>query len=427
MSNLVAVHDLKVGMVVHLALGWLSHPFPLSSFRIATDAQIETIRGLGLRELRWVPEKSELTAVAAAAGAGAATGATTEPEATAAAEESAEQSASRQRAELLAVQHAALRLCEAQFAEATRAWVDTHAKVAARPVEARADTEAMTGALLDKLMLDGEVCVRLLAGAAGNGAAAHAVNVAVIALLMGRAHGLAADEMHYLGVGALLHDVGKIDVTERLRHAEAGFNSNEMAAYRDHVQFGVTQARRMGLTPGAQLVLAQHHEHADGSGFPLKLELDRMSTAARIVAIANRYDNLCNPALAERALTPHEALSTLFAQHRTRFDGTLLNAFIRMMGVYPAGSVVQLTDDRFAMVVSVNSTRPLKPRVMVHDADMPAAQALVINLEDHADLGIRRSLSPTKLPAEVHDYLKPRQRVHYFFDLQAPAVQELAA
>ena len=87
-----------------------------------------------------------------------------------------------------------------------------------------------------------------------------------------------------------------------------------------------------------------------------------MSAAARIVALVNRYDNLCNPPSLAKALTPHEALSLLFAQARSQFDATMLNAFIRMMGVYPAGSVVQLTDDRYALVMSVNSTRPLKPQ-----------------------------------------------------------------
>ena len=96
-----------------------------------------------------------------------------------------------------------------------------------------------------------------------------------------------------------------------------------------------------------------------------------MSAAARIVALVDRFDNLCNPAQAARTLTPHEALSTMFAQSQHQFDSTMLSAFIRMMGVYPPGSVVQLTDDRYALVVSVNSTRPLKPRVLVHDPSEP--------------------------------------------------------
>jgi hypothetical protein len=144
--------------------------------------------------------------------------------------------------------------------------------------------------------------------------------------------------------------------------------------------------------------------------------MDKMSAGARIVALVNRFDGLCNPLLASKAMTPHEALSLMFAQGRNRFDATMLNAFIRMMGVYPPGSAVQLTDDRYALVVAVNSSRPLKPRVMVHDPKVPREEALVLNLEDQPDLGIRRSVKAQQLPRASMDYLSPRTRIAYFFE-----------
>ena len=141
-----------------------------------------------------------------------------------------------------------------------------------------------------------------------------------------------------------------------------------------------------------------------------------MSAPARIVALIDRYDNLCNPFLSARALTPHEALAQLFAQDRSRLDTSILGAFIKMMGVYPPGSTVQLTDDRYAMVVSVNSSRPLKPRVLVHESGVPRQEALVLDLETVAGIGIRRSVKPFQLPSDALDYLSPRQRVAYFFE-----------
>ncbi|WP_425256529.1 HD-GYP domain-containing protein [Rubrivivax sp. RP6-9] len=410
MSQTIAVQDLRVGMYVHLDLGWMAHPFPLSSFRIVSADQIATIRGLGLKQLRWVPEKSEL------ADEPSAPGSTPAAVPAAAEHETLEQAAARLRREQLAEQRTATQLCERQYGEAGRAWREATDAVIAQPVRAREETEALTGALLDKMLVDGEMCIRLLTNGAGDRATAHALNVAVIALLMGRTFGMSRDEMMDLGVGALMHDVGKIQMPDRLRHADEAFSSAEVNAYREHVATGVTQGKRMGLSAGALLVLAQHHEQADGTGFPLKLGIDRLSTAARIVALVNRYDNLCNPPQIARALTPHEALSMLFAQSRSKFDATVLNAFIRMMGVYPAGSVVQLTDDRYAMVTSVNSSRPLKPRVLVHDPKSSREDALFLNLETTPDLGIRRSLAPNKLPREALEALSPRPRVAYFFE-----------
>ena len=76
----------------------------------------------------------------------------------------------------------------------------------------------------------------------------------------------------------------------------------------------------------------------------------------------------------------------VLAHGRTRYDASVLNAFIRMMGVYPPGSVVQLVNDRYAMVVSVNSSRPLRPRVIVHDARVPRDEALILDLETVPEL-----------------------------------------
>jgi HD-GYP domain-containing protein (c-di-GMP phosphodiesterase class II) len=410
MSGKIDLEELRVGMFIHLDLGWMSHPFPVSSFRITSEQQIEKIRGLGLKQLRWSPEKSELAPPAGAAHA----------EDVAAAErarvETPVQAAERERRALLAAQRESAEACQRQFDEAGLAFCAAQDHVRARPEQARKDTEGLTRALLDKMLVDGDMCIRLLSCNAGENAGAHAMNVAVISLLMGRVFGLGESEMLDLGVGALMHDVGKLDLSERTRHLDERFDKAQIAAYRDHVAHGVAHGRRMELQPGALLVLAQHHENADGTGFPLRLKLERMSTAARIVALVNRYDNLCNPKVLAHAHTPHEALSLLFAQAQSKFDASMLNSFIRMMGVYPAGSVVQLTDERYAMVISVNSTRPLKPNVLVFDPAVPRDEALHLNLMNTPELGIRRSLKPAQMPTEALDYLAPRPRVAYFFE-----------
>jgi putative nucleotidyltransferase with HDIG domain len=254
----------------------------------------------------------------------------------------------------------------------------------------------------------------------GDRAAAHGLNVAILSLLVGRGLGLSEADMLDLGVGAMLHDVGKLDLPDRVRHFDPAFTAAEVQAYREHVQRGVQRGRTMGLAPGALAVVAQHHEHADGSGFPLRPAADRLTLASRIVAIVNRYDNLCNPALLAQAMTPHEAVALLFAQNRQRYDAQVLGSFIRMMGVYPAGSCVQLSDDRYALVVAANTSRPLKPRVLVHDPRTPRDEALLLDLETEPGLAIRRSLVPAKLPPAALDYLAPRPRVAYFFEPAAP-------
>ncbi|HEV8313681.1 MAG TPA: DUF3391 domain-containing protein [Burkholderiaceae bacterium] len=408
----IDVHDLQIGMFIHLDLGWMSHPFPLSSFKITNSEQIATIRSLGLTHVRWSPERSDL---APAVGDAAVVEAPVVDGESASAE-SAEAAERRERRETQAAQRAALQLCERQYAEATRALRQTSDMVTAQPQAAREQAEALSQSLVSKMLGQRELCIRLLSEGAGDRASSHGLNVAIIAMLMGKTFGLADSEMLDLGVGALLHDVGKIELPDRVRHVDDAFSSSELRLYQEHVAHGVAHAQRMGLSAGATLVIAQHHEQADGSGFPKRLNLDRMTASARIVALVNRYDNLCNPAQPSRAMTPHEALSLMFAQGKNKFDATMLNAFIRMMGVYPPGSVVQLTDERYALVSAVNSSRPLKPRVLVHDVHVPRDEALLLDLEEATDIGIRRSLKPQQLPAAAAEYLAPRQRIAYFFE-----------
>lgn len=496
-KDLIDVDALRIGMFVHLDLGWMSHPFPLSSFRISNAEQVATIRALGLRRVRWSPQQSELVlapesnrrsvfgdltpltplvpakaagpelrlaagtaaafhgapgvaladgrpgvaladgatgvaradaapgvaragdavAVAAANGPDTAAGEPAlAPAAAGASSASTQALVQREHRRALARQELALQLCERQFAEATYECRRLTDRVAREPQEARREAEALSGALVTKMLGEQELCIRLLSGAAGDKAGMHALNVTVISLLMGRCFGLAESELVDLGVGAMLHDIGKIELPERVRHREDHLTAAEHRAYEDHVAQGVVHARKMGLSSGATLVIAQHHEHADGSGFPLRLNTDRMTAAARVVALVNRYDNLCNPRLPANALTPHESLSHMFSQGKAKFDTAILGAFIKMMGVYPPGSTVQLTDDRFALVVGVNSTRPLKPRVMVHERGVPRDEALVLDLETAPNLGIRRSIKPAQLPPAAFEYLAPRPRVVYFFE-----------
>ena len=449
----IDVDALRVGMFVHLDVGWMSHPFPLSSFRITTAAQLATIRSLGLSRVRWSPQESDLSLldggamtpggkrpataaanddgapgsprgagrdddadVRAAAAAEAASDVATEPGRLEPAPLSPEEGSRVARQLRLEAQREALKLCERQYGEASRACRQTFDLLPGKPAEARAHAESLTRALVDKMIDAREICIRVLTENAGDKASMHAMNVAVISLLMGRCFGISADEIQDLGVGAMLHDVGKLELPLRLRHREDNFSPSELRVYQEHVETGLVQAKRMGLSAGATAVIAQHHEHADGSGFPAALNSDRMTMGARIVALVNRYDNLCNPRLPARALTPHEALSLLFAQGRAKYDTSILGAFIKMMGVYPPGSTVQLTDDRYATVVAVNSSRPLKPSVLVHDPGVAREDALVLDLESAVGLGIRRSIKAQQLPPTALEYLAPSPRVAYFFE-----------
>ena len=414
--EMIDVQALQIGMVVHLDGGWMAHPFALSRFKITSANQIATIRSLGLKKVRWEPQNSEAPGSdddGAISPGDAQTATGIDPAPAAPTRQDQARITHRKR---LARQRDALQLCERQFTEAASACDELTGLVRARPLDAAGQAQALSRALVDKMLGEQEMCIQLLGASAGNKASAHALNVTIMSLLLGRKLGLGEVEMLDLGVGAMLHDIGKIELQERVRQREDTFIAAEVKEYEDHVAQGVAHARKMGLAMGALLVVAQHHEQSDGGGFPSRLSGDKMTLPARIVALVNRYDRLCNPNLAAQALTPHEAMALLFAANNARFDPAVLGTFIKMMGVYPPGSLVQLVDGSHAMVVSVNSTRPLKPRVLVHDAKVPRDDALVMDLQTQPKLAIVRSLKPRQLPAPALNYLAPAKRVVYFFE-----------
>lgn len=405
----IPVSELRVGHFVLLDLGWMDHPFPRSSFRIGTERQIETIRSLGLTRVRIDPMRSDpepSDPAPAAEQPPAATAGTTPPL----------DEAARRREQALAEQRRQLQRCERQYQEGARRYRAVLEQMMRAPETAAREAHAMVGAMLAELQGNGESAIRLLSDVQGDRGAQHAMNVTVLSLLLGRAMGFHAEELEALALAAFLHDIGKMQLPDLVRHKDDAFTSAQLKAYQDHVAKGVALGRAMGLPAGVLTAIAQHHEAADGTGFPRGSRGDEIGRTAHVLALINRYDGLCNPLNPARALTPHESLSLLFATQKPRFDATTLNAFIRMLGVYPPGSIVQLSDGRYAQVQAVNSARPLKPRVLVHDPRTPRSEALLLDLQNTPALSIQRSLRADQLPRAALDYLEPRPRYCYFFE-----------
>jgi hypothetical protein len=181
-----------------------------------------------------------------------------------------------------------------------------------------------------------------------------------------------------------------------------------------HVEYGLDIGKKLGLSPEALAIVFQHHECVDGSGYPHGLSGEGILPLSKLVAIVNTYDNLCNRPNPRDSLTPYEALSVMFAQYRSRFESQPLGVFIRCMGVFPPGSLVQLSNNALGLVMAVNSNKPLKPTVMIYDPAVPKHEAIILDLEEEADLTIVKSIRPALLPQQVFNYLNPRKRMTYY-------------
>ena len=133
----------------------------------------------------------------------------------------------------------------------------------------------------------------------------------------------------------------------------------------------------------------------------------------------NHYDNLCNPPNPIHALTPHDAIAGVYRKAKEKFDATALNAFVRMMGIYPPGSVLHLADGRFALSVAVDPANAMKPKVLIHEPAVRAEDALIVALAERPELSIQRVIKPMQLPRAAFDYLQPRKRTSFFIESRA--------
>lgn len=404
--------QLLIGLHVHLDLPWTQHPFTFSSFKIKSLEQIETLQSLGLERIRYSPAKSDAQPLALPADA-------PPPAVQHSPGDEAAYAAKRARIERLLAQQQRAAACEREFLSAARALKAMTQNVFARPEQAREEGLALIKGMADSMLTDADVAINLMKDKIGGEETYHhALNVTLLAMMLAKELKAPPEAIRVMGVGALFHDIGKLDLPDSLVRKPDALSKPERSLLQQHCAYGVEIARKLGLSGEATSIIVQHHEHMDGTGYPKGLQGQAISMLARMVGLVNAYDNLCNPNNLAQALTPHEALSVLYAQQRSRFDATALSTFVRCMGVYPPGTLVVLSNDSMGIVTSVNSSRPLKPTVLVYDPSVPKESAVLVELELEPDVSIARTLKPQQLPQAVYDYLSPRKRQAYYFDTQ---------
>lgn len=411
----ISPEQLQIGLFIQLDLHWMDHPFPFGSFKVKSDEQINTLKKLGLKQIRYIPEKSDcapnLAAIASAPVVEQAT-APLEIDPAIAAELEAKR---RRQAEQLR-RKAQLAECTKAFSQAAGVVRKLNKEVHSNPRESIAAAEQLIGTMLDSLLTDNDIAIHLMnEKAIGDDLYFHSLNTTVLALLLAKEMKHERATIERLGLASLLHDIGKVEVPDSILLKTDTLNRAEKALLEQHCQWGVDAGKRANLPAEVLSIIGQHHEFCDGTGYPKQLKLDQIDPLARILVVANTYDNYCNKINPGDSLTPHEGLALMFSHQKAKFDPASMNVLIRSLGVYPPGTLVQLSNEHYGLVVAVNSSRPLKPQVLVHDPAIGREEAMVLDLERHPDLNISKALKASQLPRPVLAYLNPRKRMTYYF------------
>jgi len=232
--------------------------------------------------------------------------------------------------------------------------------------------------------------------------AQHSLRVCILALAFGRHLGFDRPTLEALGIGALLHDIGKLKVPSELLHKPGALTEQEFAVMRTHVPRGVEILERLPHIPHSAIEVARcHHERYSGGGYCAGLRGEDIGLFGAIGGIVDCYDAVTSDRPYRAGLSAHTALKQLYDLRGRDFHPGLVEQFIQCMGIYPIGSVVELNTGEVGVVIAMNRVRRLKPRVtlVLNPQCVPYATPVTVDLMHRQ--------GPDGTPCDIERVLEP--------------------
>lgn len=243
---------------------------------------------------------------------------------------------------------------------------------------------------------------------------AHAVRSSVYGMVLGRHIGLSELQLETLALGALLSQIGKARLPKHLLEKRDPLTSEELERVRSHVQIGVEMLDRcVGISDDVVSIVQNYHERFDGSGYPNGLVGDQIPLLARVTGLVDAYDAMTSrKPYSEEVLTTSEAMDYLYDQRDIKFQGQLVEEFIQSLGIYPTGTLVELSTQEVALIIEQNYHQRIQPTVLI-----------VLDNEKHPLEKVR------KIDLRAHNAAEPEQPISIKralasgeFDLDAGAI-----
>ena len=196
--------------------------------------------------------------------------------------------------------------------------------------------------------------------------AMHSLRVCILSLAFGRHLGLPKEPLRDLGIGALLHDVGKARVPTDILNKPGRLTADEFEIMKQHVPLGVKILENTKTIPRMAIdITGSHHERYNGNGYIRGLKGAQIGDPGMISAIADCYDAITSDRPYQDGISAHQALKKMYTWRDKEFHGQLIEQFIQCMGIYPIGSLVELNTGHVGVVATINRARYLRPRVVL--------------------------------------------------------------
>ncbi len=234
----------------------------------------------------------------------------------------------------------------------------------------------------------------------------HSLRCSILASVFGRHLGLEEEDLVSLATGVLLADIGKTKINRQLLNKTEPLSKSEMILLRSHVELGVEMLASEKTADHSTLVIVEtHHERFNGSGYPYGLVGSEIPFFGQIAGLVDVFDAITNKKTYGQHMTSAQAMDWLYGQRDKIFSSQLIDNFVQAIGLYPAGTIVELTDESIALVVSHNPDKRLRPEVfLLKDSNKNNLQSTkTIDLSKRAFLSkidrpmVRKAILPQSL------------------------------
>lgn len=258
------------------------------------------------------------------------------------------------------------------------------------------ELKSIVSKIVEEIMFKKDILVNLMdIRSRDNQMFAHVVNVCVLSTVLGKAMLLDKEKLETLAVGALLHDIGKMQLDPQLMSKTENLTPAEIELLKTHTTLGFEALRkRKELSLVVAHIAFQHHEHINGTGYPRHLKDAEIHPLAQIVALTDMFDKLTTDNSGLKRVMPHEACEILMGLVGTVFPLEHVRLFLKNIAAYPTGVTVRLSTGEIGVVVDQNLGLPTRPVVRVfEDAELNSSKGKEYNMIENRTIFITEVLS----------------------------------
>lgn len=401
-------------MEIWLNCAWYKHPFPKNRFTLTSANQIDILRELNLRSIHYNPAsyrplpachpKPGLCLDVSSPNALEDIPADwVEPAQDPESEHTRQSSASARRSELRQAHHA--------YRDTLRKSSDCLRQIHAGLATGSDHASNLVQTFVDQLVKEEEPLALtdvLHLNVLERAHAAHGLNTCLLSLLVGRELDLEPEELKILGMAGLLHDLGEQRLPSQIRLKTEPLTRAEKSLFELHPIYSQEMLLALpGIPPAVAEIAAQHHECLSGTGYPRRLTHDHILPLANIVRVVDEYQYLTNQRETPLRLHPNQALAELYVKRRQQLSPKVVVALVRVVSVYPPGTLVELTDGCIGIVLHTAVRERLRPVVMVYEANDSEFDTRLVDLNEQRELSVRRIVSAAELSSGLVERITP--------------------